>query len=102
MTNEPLPLFAGCAYVVGKGHKGKESFKIFCNKLRGAGSDYCPKHQEFILDEGKEPERKRKMRREKKENRERELADEYGNEPIPNPYQGLESEIGSCSRKFRW
>jgi len=69
VKDETMPLFAGCAYVVGQGHKGQKSFKIFCNKLCAPGSSHCPKHDLITEDEGKEPERKRLARKAKRDYR---------------------------------
>jgi hypothetical protein len=61
-------LFGGCSYVVGHGHKGKQSFKIFCNKLVEPMEQFCPKHLAFIEDErSKEPEWRALARRQKKD-----------------------------------
>ncbi len=68
-----LPLFAGCNYVVGQGHKGKHSFNIFCNKLTESGSQYCPKHVLYAEDDAKAIEHRAFERRRIKEQRAAEL-----------------------------
>lgn len=65
--NNQAPLFAGCGYIVGQGHKGKHAFAIFCNKLTAEGDQFCPLHRLLTDDEGKEPARRRAAPKAKRE-----------------------------------
>lgn len=72
--NSELPLAPGCVYVTGIGHKGKESFRIFCHKMVQPGSQYCPMHVLLVGDEGKEVGRWYLQRKAKREYEEAEAA----------------------------
>jgi hypothetical protein len=53
-----LELVDGCNWVVSKSHKDGDLVRIFCNKMVGSGSQFCPKHALMAQDASAEVERR--------------------------------------------